>query len=186
VDPDISHDPVFQQLLSHHELASRKLRDAVAAMRSFYLHHHKSPQEENASEKWRGSILSEEAAALFQKVEDSAAQLLRYSYEIAPINSDPEHMAEMARLKAAHKERLKRGVRWSGHFRTMRGIEEQVIIDDGMPVTVIIKPSAYEYTQRAKQRKPAIEASNSSVSEGIQTTDDADDDVHRAPPTSGI
>lgn len=184
MDPDIAHDPVFQQLLTHHERSTRKLRDAVAAMRSFHLNHHKSPQEENTSEKWRGSILGEEAAALLQRVEESAAQLLRYAYEIAPINSTPEHMEEMARLKEAHRARLKQGVRWSGHFRTMRGIEEQVLIDDGPPVTVIIKPSAYKFTDRARQKKPATNGLDSSANEA----NDADDDVHRAPPkpTSGI
>lgn len=178
MDPDVSHDPVFQHLLTHHELASRKLRDAVAAMRSFYLHHHKSPHEETSSEKWRGSILSEEAAALFQRVEESAAQLLRYAYEIAPIHSDPEHMEEMARLKEAHRERLKGGRSWSGHRKTIRGIEEKVHIDDGPPVTVIIKPSAYDYTDRARRKKPAIQGSDSSAAEA----NGGDDDVHRAPP----
>lgn len=181
MDPDISHDPVFQQLLTHHELASRKLRDAVASMRSFYLNHHKSPQDETTSEKWRGSILGEEAAALFQRVEESAAQLLRYAYEIAPTNNTSVHMEEMARLKAAHRLRLKSGAGWSGARKTMRGIEEKVFIDDGPPITVIIKPSAYSFTDRARRRKPAINGSDSSASEADQVGD-GEDDVHRAPP----
>jgi len=183
VDPDISHDPVFQQLLTHHELASRKLRDAVAAMRSFYLNHHKSPQAETTSEKWRGSILGEEASALFQRVEESAAQLLRYAYEIAPTNNTSVHMEEMARLKEAHRLRLKGGGLWSGARKTIRGIEEKVLIDDGPPITVIIKPSAYRFTQRARRKKPAINGLDSSAGEPHQVGDE-EDDVHRAPPKS--
>lgn len=182
MDPAIAHDPVFLQLLTQHEKASRQLRDAVAAMRSFHLNHHKSPQEENTSEKWRGSILGEEAAALFQRVEESAAQLLRYAYEIAPINNDPEHMEEMAQLKRAHRARLKAGVDWSGHRKTIRGIEEKVRIDDGMPVTVIIKPSAYEFTQRARAKQPAIDhhKPDSSADELKQVTDDDDAELPSA------
>lgn len=180
MNPDVSHDPIFQQLVIQHEVASRKLREAVAAMRSFFLNHHKSPDDENKTEKWRGAALSEEASALFQRVEESAAQLLRYSYEIAPMNSSPEHMEELERLRSAHRERLKRGGGWSGERKTIRGIEEKVHIDDGAPITVIIKPSAYSFTDRSRRRKPATNGVDDSS--GRKQVVDEDDDVHRAPP----
>ena len=87
MDPDIVHDPVFQQLVMKYELESRKLREAIIAMRSFYLTHHKSPQDENTSEKWRGAILSEFACEKHLAVESAAADLLRYGFEIAPKSS---------------------------------------------------------------------------------------------------
>lgn len=176
MDPNIAHDPVFQDLLVKHELAGRKLRDAVALMRSFYLNHEVSPHDETVAKKWRGAILSEEASALFQRVEESAAQLLRYAYEIAPHNNDPDHLEGLRLLRLAHRERLKRGVGWSGHRKTIRGIEEKVRIDDGPPVTVIIKPSAYSYTARARRAKEA--ARNAANPSGSEEDDDGE---HHAP-----
>ena len=182
MDPDISHDPIFQDLLTQHELASRKLRDAVAAMRSFFLKHKKSPHDESTSEKWRGATLSEEASAKFRCVEESAAQLLRYAYELAPKNSLPEHMEELDELRAAHMKRAKFGGGWVSGRRIMRGIEERVIIDDGPPVTIVLKPSAYSYTDRASRRKPARPGQNTS-SGGSDKLHDGDDDVHQSPLT---
>ena len=58
MDIDVVLDPLFEQLLLKYELEGRKLRDAVIAMRSFFLTHHKSPNDESTSEKWRGAILA--------------------------------------------------------------------------------------------------------------------------------
>lgn len=182
MDPDISHDPIFQDLLTQHELAGRKLRDAVAAMRSFFLKHTKNPQDESTSEKWRGATLSEEASARFRCVEESAAQLLRYAYELAPKNSSPEHMEELAELRAAHMSRAKHGGGWVSGRSIMRGIEERVIIDDGPPVTIILKPSAYSYSERANRRKPARPRQNTSSGDPDKLHD-GDDDEHRSPLT---
>ena len=126
MDPDIIHDPVFQDLLLKYELAGRKLRDAVIAMRSFYLTHHKRPLDETTSEKWRGAILSEEACKYHEAVVDRAADLLRYSFEIAPHSNDGPHMEELLKLKAAHKERLKTKVTGRPAEPHPRGIEEHV------------------------------------------------------------
>lgn len=181
MDPDVSHDPIFQDLLTKHELAGRKLRDAVAEMRAFFLKNTSSPSDETTTEKWRGAILSEEASDKFQRVEETAAQLLRYAYELAPKNSTPGHMEELELLRAAHMKRAKYGGGWSSGRRIIRGIEERVIIDDGPPVTIILKPSAWSYSARARRKKPAKSSQNTSSSEADKLTDD-DDDVHRAPP----
>ena len=181
MDPDVSHDPVFQDLLTEHELAGRKLRDAVAEMRAFFLKNTSSPNDETTTEKWRGAILSEDASAKFRVVEETAAQLLRYAYELAPKNSSPEHMEELELLRAAHMRRAKYGGGWSSGRRIMRGIEEKVIIDDGPPVTIIVKPSAYIRPGRARRKKPAKPGGNTSSGHADKLTDD--DDVHRAPPS---
>jgi hypothetical protein len=161
MDPDIVHDPVFHELLLKFELESRKLRDAVIAMRSFYLTHHKAPKDETTSEKWRGALLSEEAAARYQNVEEAAGQLLRYGFEIAPHSSCPLHMEELLKLKSAHRERVQRRAGWGYTEPHPKGIEEQVQIDDGPPITWVIKPTSYEFTERARRaterRKPAID-----------------------------
>lgn len=157
MDPDVIHDPVFQKLLHKLELEQRKLRDAVIAMRSFYLKHHKRPMDESTSEKWRGAMLSEEAAARFQNVESAAAQLLRYGFEIAPHSNNALHMEEIYLLKQAHKERVTKKAGWGKTPPHPRGIEEKVRVDDGPPITLVIEPRHYEFTDRArKRRKPAI------------------------------
>jgi len=160
MDPDVIHDPVFQQLLLKMELECRKLRDAVIAMRSHYLTHHKRPLDETAGEKWRGALLSEEAAARYQKVEDAAGDLLRYGFEIAPHSNDSLHLEEIYKLKLAHRRRLERRSGWGPGDPPTRGIEEKVHVDDGPPITWIINPKNYEFTERARKSKgkqqPAI------------------------------
>jgi len=158
VDPDVIHDPVFQQLLLKYELEARKLRDAVISMRSFYLKHHKAPADETATEKWRSAILGEEACQRHQLVESAAADLLRYAFEISPVSNDALHLEEVLRLKLAHRERLARGGGWARTKASPIGIEEKVYIDDGAPITWVINPRNYQFTERARKRREASEA----------------------------
>ena len=160
MDPDIIHDPVFQTLLLKFEVASRKLRDSVIAMRSFYLKHHKAPKDETTSEKWRGALLSEGAAQRHEDVLSAAADLLRYAFEIAPHNDSPIHLEELYHLKLAHKERVEHRAGWKKPEPHPRGIEEKVHVDGGPPITLVIHPKHYDYTERAKRararREPAM------------------------------
>lgn len=176
MDPDVIHDPVFQQLLLKYELESRKLRDAVIAMRSFYLTHHKGPQEETISEQWRGAILGEEACLRHGNVETAASDLLRYAFEIAPTNNDALHLEELYKLKMSHRGRLERRTGWGGHTKPAAGIEERVRIDDGPPITWIINPKNYEFTEKArKRRRPAEPAITPDESQHPgEPTDDVD------------
>lgn len=157
MDPDVIHDPVFQQLLLKYELEARKLRDAVISMRSFFLKHHKSPNDETTTEKWRSAILSEEACQRHLSVESAAADLLRYAFEIAPVSNDALHLEELFKLKLAHRERLKRRSGWGVTKPGPLGIEEKVRIDDGVPITWVINPRNYEFTERARRRREAAE-----------------------------
>lgn len=161
MDPNVLHDPVFQDLLQRHEVAVRKLRDAVIAMRSHYLGHHKRPLDETAAEKWRGAILGEQAAQRHEESIEAAAQLLRYAFELAPVNNCAIHLEDLLKLKAAHKERVARRMGYGKQKETARGIEEKVQIDGGPPITLVIKPKHWEYTDRAKNRdagsKPAMD-----------------------------
>jgi len=160
VDPDIVHDPVFQELLKKHEVAARKLRDAVIAMRAFYLTHHKRPEDETTTEKWRGAVLGEDAARTHEAAVDAAANLLRYGFELAPHSNCPVHLEELYKLKADHRERLERRTGWGKGDPHPKGIEEQVHVDGGPPITLVFKPSAWEFTERGKRaaarRQPAI------------------------------
>lgn len=169
MDPDVVHDPVFQELVAKYELAGRKFRESVIAMRSFYLNHHKKPLDESTSEKWRGALLSEEAAQRHQNVEDAAAQLLRYAFEIAPHSNCDLHLEELYKLKLAHRERLERRTGWGKPTPHPRGIEERVRVDGGPPITLVIEPQHWEYTDRAKRaqdrKKPAILPSDTSPTE---------------------
>lgn len=158
MDPDVIHDPVFQQLLLKYELEARKLRDAVIAMRSFYLKHHVRPIDETTNQKWRGALLGEEAAARHYEVESAAADLLRYAFELAPHNNSPIHLEEIMLLKLAHRTRLAGGGGWGVTKTGPIGIEEKVQIDDGVPITWVINPKNYEFTERARRRRKAAEA----------------------------
>lgn len=173
MDPDVVHDPVFQALLLKFELSGRKLREAVIAMRSFYLTHHKTPQDENSSERWRGALLSESAAQLHQDVEDAAAQLLRYGFEIAPHSNCPLHLEELFKLKLAHRERLEKRMGWGKAEPHPRGIEERVTVDEGPPITLVINPEHWSFTDRGKRsaarraarEKPAMDPTQPESSE---------------------
>ena len=156
MDPDVFLDPVFQELLIKHERAGRKLRDAIIAMRGWFLKHDKSPQEETTNEKWRSALLSEEASALHLAVQDTAAELLRYGYELAPMSNSLAHMASLRVIRQEHRKRLAARDRWMGHRRTTQGIEEKVWVDGGPPLTVIIKAPGGGLTKRPRAKKPAI------------------------------
>jgi hypothetical protein len=172
MDPDVAHDPVYADLAAQLERSSRKLREAVAAMRSFYLTHHKKPHDENTSERWRGALLSEAACDLHQKVQEAAAQLLRYAFEIAPHSNNGLHLEEIMLLKAAHRERLERRTGYGRKEPHPRGIEEKVDVDGGPPLTLVIDPQHWEHTQRAariRERKaqaeePAMDSDSDSPS----------------------
>lgn len=160
MDPDVIHDPVYADLAAKLERSSKKLRDAVVAMRSFYLTHHKTPHEESNAERWRGALLSEEACRLHQEVEENAAQLLRYAFEIAPHSSSGLHLEEIMKLKAAHRERLQQRTGYGKKEPHPRGIEERVQVDGGPPLTLVIDPKHWEHTQQAakiRQRKASRE-----------------------------
>ena len=158
MDPDVIHDPVFQQLLLKYELEGRKMRDAVIAMRSFYLKHHVRPLDETTDQKWRGALLGEEACARHEEQQSAAADLLRYAFELAPHNSSSIHLEEVMLLKLAHTERLIRRSGWGTTKPGPLGIEEKVYIDDGPPITWIINPKNFEFTERARRRREAKEA----------------------------
>ena len=175
MDPDVVHDPVFHDLLVKFESAGRKLRESVIAMRSFYLTHHKRPQDETTSEKWRGAVLSEDAAQRHLDVEDAAAQLLRYAFEIAPHSNCDMHLEELYKLKAAHRERLERRTGWGKSAAHPRGIEERVVVDGGPPITLVIDPQHWGYTERAKRAEQRRAMKNSPL-EGS----------HEEPPSSPI
>lgn len=160
MDPDVILDPVFQELLLKLELSTRKLRDAAIAMRSHYLTHDKKPQDEDATEQWRGAILSEEAALTHEAVEDAAAQLLRYAFELAPHSNCALHLEELCKLRLAHEDRLNLRTGWGTPYPHPRGIEERVRTKEGVPLTLVINPSAWEFTEKARRanaaREPAI------------------------------
>lgn len=122
-------------------------------MRSFYLSHHKSPDEETTAERWRGALLSEEACKRQQEVEDAAAHLLRYAFEIAPHSNNSIHMEELYKLKLAHHERVERRTGYGRPTPHPKGIEERVQVDGGPPLTLVIHPKHWEYTQRAEQSR---------------------------------
>jgi hypothetical protein len=155
VDPHVTLDPVFQQLLQRHELAGRKLRDSIIALRSFHLSTHKSPADYDIGEKWRSAQLQEAAVHRLEDVRSAADDLLRYGFEIAPHSSCPKHLIMIGELKDAHQERL-RSTGWADRPDPVRGIEEQVRVDNGPPITIVIKPKHYEFTEKhrkAQERK---------------------------------
>lgn len=154
VDPNVIHDPLFQDLLQRQEIASRKLRDAVAALRSFHLSTHKDPQHYTCSEKWRAAHLGENAVHRLEEMREASADLLRYGYEIVPHSSSPEHLEQIQKLREAHEERVKTRTGWKNQRPDqVRGIEEKVQVDGGPPITIVIKPKHYEFTEHYRKRK---------------------------------
>lgn len=151
MDPHVVRDPVFVSLLQKHEIAARKLRDTVIALRSFHLTTHKDPQHYTSGEQWRAAHLQETAVQRLEDVRVAAEDLLRYGYELAPHSSCPVHLANIEELKTAHEERTRSGTGWGETADRPRGIEEQVQVDGGPPITIVIKPSHYEFTDRAKK-----------------------------------
>jgi hypothetical protein len=161
MDPKVTHDPVFQDLVLNYETASRKLRESAIAMRSFYLQHHKKPQDQTTAEKWESSLLSENAAQRHIDVEKAAAQLLRYAYELAPHSNNEDHMSELEQLRLSHHARVEGKAGWGKPEMRPRGYEEQVVIDGGPPITIVIKPEHWDYTEKTKRiqklKQPAID-----------------------------
>lgn len=157
--PDVLQDPVFQDLLRDYELASRKFRDAIIALRAYHLSHHKSPTDESMGERWRTAHLQNAASAAHDRVEETAAQLLRYGYEIAPHSSCSSHLAEIEQLRNAHKERINRRSGWkeSADQHPHRGIEERVQIDGGPPITIVLRPEHYSFSKRSRRHEPAMD-----------------------------
>lgn len=159
VDPHVLQDPVFQELLQKHELAARKLRDATAAMRSFHLSTSKDPQTYTHSEKWSAAQLGEAVAQRLDDVREAAADLVRYAYELSPHSSSPEHLEQIQKLREEHEERVRSRTGWKKRRpEQARGIEEKVQVDGGPPITIVIKPKHYEFTERYrkswKSKKP--------------------------------
>lgn len=150
MDPHVVQDPVFQQLLQKHEIAGRKLRDAVIALRSFHLSTHKAPEAYDHSEKWRAAQLQETAVHRLEDVRTAADDMLRYGFEIAPHSNCPQHLAVIQDLKTAHTERIGCSG-WGVRPDPARGIEEQVQVDGGPPITIVITPKHYEFTERHKR-----------------------------------
>lgn len=176
MDPDVTRDPVYEDLAQRLERSTRKLREAVVAMRSFHLKNPKRPHDLSNAERWREALLSEEACRLHREVEENAAQLLRYAFEIAPHSNNALHMEEILEARMAHEERLRsRG----GHGKREphpRGIEERVDVDGGPPLTLVIDPKHWDYTDRArrvKQRqaereKPAMDTDGASPNPTVE------------------
>lgn len=137
---DVLQDPVFQDLVRRHELAVRRLREDVVRMRHHYLHHLKRPADESAAEQWKAATLQNAACERLEEVRDSAAELLRYAFEVAPHSNDPEHLSSIAAARAAHEKRLTERTGWGTRPILPKGPEEQVRLDDGAPFTIVLKP----------------------------------------------
>lgn len=137
---DVLYDPVFQDLVRKHELSVRRLREDVQRLRSYYLSHHKRPAEDSVSERWMAATLQNAAADRLEDVRESAADLLRYGFELAPFASDDDHMAAISAAKAAHMKRLEERTGWGKRPIFPKGPEEQIKVDDGPPLTFILKP----------------------------------------------
>jgi len=136
---DVMYDPVFHDLVRRHEIAARRLRDSVLALRAWHLNHVKHPGEENHSEKWRSAHLQNCAVAALETLRDAAADLVRYGFELSPHSSEAEHIAEIAASRDAHKTRVEKRTGWGRGPIHPKGPEEQVRIDDGPPITIVLR-----------------------------------------------
>jgi hypothetical protein len=134
---DVSSDPLFQDLVHRHELAVRRFREDVIRLRAHSLFTEKVP--ETVSERWWMAKLQEAAHHQIDVVKDTAADLLRYAFELVPHSSDEELLAEIARLRAAHRQRLAQRTGWGQAPLQFRGPEELVMVDNGPPVTIVLK-----------------------------------------------
>jgi hypothetical protein len=164
---DVIHDPIFQHLLSKLEASQQKLQNSVIALRGLCLTHNKKPLDDTIEEKWRFSLLEEDIYKFQHKVEKNVGALVRYAFEIMPNNNMSSHLEEINKLKEAHKERIKTRSGWGKGEHVSLGFDEKVTIDDGPPITITIKPSKWEYTEKAKRAKelkklkePAINKDN--------------------------
>lgn len=160
MDPRILHDPAFHELLKSLEVAAKRLRDTVIALRAFYLDHNKAGHEETQAERWKGALLSSDASAAHEKLEDAAAGLLRYGYELAPHDDSEDHRKQIEHLKEKQYQRILTQRSESTSVEHPRGFEERVHVEEGHPLTLVIRPEYWHYTERAKQtlerKQPAI------------------------------
>jgi hypothetical protein len=141
---DVLHDPIFHDLLQRHARAARRLRDSVLALRSWHLDHGKHPGEETVSEKWRSASLQEDCVKAFEFERDTAEELLNYGFELAFHSSENEHIEDIRSKIAAHKKRLEEKTGWGSRPIELRGPEERIKIDDGPPITIVMKPKQPE------------------------------------------
>lgn len=142
---DVLHDPVFHDLLHQHAKAARRLRDSVLALRAWHLDHVKHPGEETTSEKWRSATLQEDAVRSLEMVKTAAEELLRYGFEMAPHSGETEHITSIRAARSAHRERLKRfSLGKYGSQEASTGPEEKIYVDDGPPLTIVLKPKPPE------------------------------------------
>lgn len=85
-------------------------------------------------------------------------------------------MEEILKLKLAHLKRLEERTGYGKREPHPRGIEEKVSVDGGPPLTLVINPQHWDYTDRAKRvrerqasrEKPAMtpDPSESSIERG--------------------
>lgn len=134
---DVYHDPVFQDLVRRHELAVRRFREDVARLRAHSLSNEQVPAD--ASGKWLAAKLQESAHHQIDAVRESAADLLRYAFELVPYNADPELLADLAKAREAHRERLAKRMGWGKAPLQLRGPEEKLHVDGGPPITIVLK-----------------------------------------------
>jgi hypothetical protein len=134
---DVFQDPVFQDLVHRHELAVRRLREDVVRLRAHSLSSNGVP--ETVGELWLTAKLQEAAHYQIDAVRDTAADLLRYAFELVPHSADEELLAEIAVLRAAHKQRLAQRTGWGSAPLQLRGPEELVRVDGGPPITIVLK-----------------------------------------------
>lgn len=137
---DVFLDPIFIDLVRRHELAVRRLREDVARLR---LHHlraaTKGPQEDGLHDRWLAATLQQAAHHQLDVVRETAADLVRYGFELAPHSADPEHLAAISAAKDAHKKRLDERTGYGERRLELRGQEEKVQIDGGAPFTIVLK-----------------------------------------------
>ena len=136
---DVIHDPMFQELVRHHELAVRRLREDIIRLRAHYLELVKHPSEHSTSERWRGASLQEAVSESLDKVRSSADELVRYGFELAPYGTDAEHLDGVAASRAAHTKRLTERTGWGQKRIELRGPEEKIHVDGGPPITIVLK-----------------------------------------------
>jgi hypothetical protein len=131
---------MFHDLMQRHSKAARRLRDSVLALRSWHLGHEKHPGEQTVTEKWRTASLQEDVVKSLDMVRDAAEDLLRYGFELAPHSAEHSHIEEIAKRRVAHKKRVEEKTGWGSRPIELRGPEEQVKVDDGPPITIVLKP----------------------------------------------
>ncbi len=134
---DVYQDPIFQDLVRRHELAVRRFREDVARLRAHSLDNARIPDDTGS--KWLAAKLQEAAHHQIDAVRESAADLLRYAFELVPYANDPELLEDLAKARAAHKERLAQRTGWGKAPIQLRGPEERVQVDGGPPITIVLK-----------------------------------------------